>query len=63
MVRRLKIRENYAFLLAGLLFLFLLIPILKLFPLLGEKSYLMRASIQTGFSCMMVICVWGLHRE
>lgn len=61
--RRLAITENYAFLLAGLLFLFLLIPILHMaVPAYGSVGVL-RVCMQSGFSAMMLIGVWSLAHE
>jgi len=54
---------NYAFLLCGLLLLFLLIPILRTFPGLAGDSFLMRIGLQIGYSVLMLLGVWSLHRE
>ena len=54
---------NYAFLLVGLLFLFLTIPVLHMLAERGGDIRLMRMSVQSGFSGMMLISVWGLLRE
>jgi len=55
--------DNYAFLLAGLLFFFLLIPILHSLVDAGINVGLMRSLAQAGVSAMMLIGVWSLIRE
>ncbi|MGJ0491813.1 ion channel [Methylobacter sp.] len=55
--------DNYAYLLSGLLFLFLLIPTLRSFPDLAENAHLMRLGLQIGYSALMLLGVWSLHRE
>ncbi|WP_442497317.1 ion channel [Methylobacter sp. sgz302048] len=55
--------DNYAYLLSGLLFLFLLVPTLRSFPDLAENAHLMRLGLQIGYSTLMLLGVWSLHRE
>ncbi len=54
---------NYAFLLSGLLCLFLLIPLLNTFPTLAENAFLMRITLQVGYSALMLLEIWGLSYE
>jgi voltage-gated potassium channel len=54
---------NYAFLLSGLLILFLLMPLLSTFPALAKNAFLMRVTLQTGYSGLMLLGIWGLPRE
>jgi len=54
---------NYAFLTSGLLFLFLVIPLLRTFPALAENAFLMRITLQVGFCALMLLGVWGLPRN
>ncbi|MGR8979481.1 MAG: ion channel [Gammaproteobacteria bacterium] len=60
--RRLK-AGNYTFLISGLLFLFLLIPMLRTFPVLANNAFLLRVTLQTGYSALMLIGIWGLPHE
>jgi hypothetical protein len=55
--------DNYAFLLCGLLLLFLFIPLLHSFPGLAGDSFIMRIGLQAGYSGLMLIGVWSLHRQ
>ncbi|MGJ0485745.1 MAG: ion channel [Methylomicrobium sp.] len=54
---------NYAFLLSGLLILFLLMPLLSTFPALAKNAFLMRVTLQGGYSALMLMGIWGLPRE
>lgn len=54
---------NYAFLMSGLLLLFLLMPLLSTFPALAKNAFLIRVAVQAGYSGLMLIGVWGLPRE
>ncbi|MGJ0516549.1 MAG: ion channel [Methylomicrobium sp.] len=54
---------NYAFLLSGLLILFFLMPLLSTFPVLAKNAFLMRITLQGGYSALMLIGIWGLPRE
>jgi len=54
---------NYAFLLSGLLILFLLMPLLRTFPALAGNAFLMRITLQVGYSALMLLGVWGLSHE
>lgn len=54
---------NYAFLISGLLFLFLLMPLLSTFPALAQNAFLMRVALQVGYCGLMLIGIWGLSRE
>lgn len=54
---------NYAFLLSGLLFLFLLMPLLSTFPALAKNALLMRVMLQVGYSALMLLGIWGLSQE
>jgi voltage-gated potassium channel len=54
---------NYAFLLSGLLILFLMMPLLGTFSTLAENAFLMRVALRTGYSGLMVLGIWGLPRE
>jgi len=60
---RFFLTDNYAFLLAGLLFFFLLVPVLHTLVLQNRNIGLMRVCVQSGFSAMMLIGVWSLIRE
>jgi len=55
--------DNYAFLLSGLLLLFLFIPILHSFPGLAEDSFVMRVGLPAGYSGLMLLGVWSLQEE
>jgi hypothetical protein len=57
------ITNNYAFLLVGLIFLFLLIPSLRMFPELRGDTLFMRVAILLGFSAMMQIGIWSLQKR
>jgi len=61
-IRRAK-AGNYAFLLSGLLILFLLIPLSRSFPTLAENAYLMRITLQVGYSALMLLGIWSLSHE
>jgi len=54
---------NYAFLLSGLLSLFLLMPLLRTFPALATNALLMRATLQVGYSALMLLGIWGLPQR
>lgn len=54
---------NYAFLLSGLLILFLLIPLMNTFPAFATNVFLMRFTLQAGYSTLMLIGIWGLPRH
>jgi hypothetical protein len=56
-------KNNFVFLLVGLLFLFALLPLLHQFS--GEQLEvdLLRALLLVGFSLFIVISVWSLYRE
>lgn len=54
---------NYAFLLSGLLILFLLMPLLTTFPALAQNAFLMRISLQISYSSLMLLGIWGLRRD
>jgi len=54
---------NYAFLLSGLLILFLLMALLRSFPALAENAFLMRITLQVGYSALMLLGIWGLSHE
>jgi chromate transport protein ChrA len=55
--------DNYAFLLCGLLLLFLFIPLLHSFPGLAGDSFVMRIGLQAGYCDLMLLGVWSLHRQ
>ncbi|MGZ8916507.1 MAG: ion channel [Methylobacter sp.] len=54
---------NYAFLLSGLLILFLLMPLLRTFPALAKNALLMRVTLQVGYSALMLLGIWGLPQR
>jgi voltage-gated potassium channel len=54
---------NYAFLVSGLLFLFLLMPLLSTFPALAKNALLMRVTVQVGFCALMLLGIWGLPQR
>jgi voltage-gated potassium channel len=54
---------NYAFLVSGLLFLFLLMPLLSTFPALAKNALLMRVTLQVGYSALMLLGIWGLSQK
>lgn len=56
-------RNNFSYLLGGLLLLFLLPPCLHLYAGASLDVDLMRALMLTGFSLFMIISVWSLHRR
>ena len=60
---RFFLTDNYAFLLAGLLFFFLLVPVLHTLVLQNRNIGLMRVCVQSGFSAMMLVGVWSLGRR
>jgi voltage-gated potassium channel len=55
--------ENYAFLLSGLLILFLLIPLLGTFPELSKNAFLRRITLQVGYSGVILLGIWGVPRH
>ncbi|WP_374088969.1 potassium channel family protein [Methylomicrobium lacus] len=54
---------NYAFLLSGLLILFLLMPLLRTIPALAENALLMHIALRVGYSVLMLLGIWGLSHE
>jgi len=50
---------NYAFLVSGLLFLFLLMPLLSTFPALAKNALLMRV----GYCALMLLGIWSLPQR
>jgi voltage-gated potassium channel len=60
--RRTKV-GNYTFLVSGLLFLFLLMPLLSTFPALAKNTFLMRIILQLGYSTLMLLGIWGLPQR
>lgn len=60
---KIVLKENFAFLLVGLLLLFILIPSLRTFATWGDETRWTRVWLMAGFSMLMVIGVWSLHRE
>lgn len=54
---------NYAFLLAGLVFLFLLIPLLHSFPGMVDNAFVTGIGLRIGYCVLMLLGVWSLHRE
>jgi voltage-gated potassium channel len=54
---------NYAFLVSGLLFLFLLMPLLSTFPALAKNALLMRVTVQVGYGALMLLGIWGLPQR
>ncbi|HEY8159103.1 MAG TPA: ion channel [Methylobacter sp.] len=54
---------NYAFLVSGLLFLFLLMPLLSTFPALAKNTLLMRIILQVGYGALMLLGIWGLPQR
>ena len=55
--------DNYAFLLSGLLLLFLFLPLLHSFPGLAGNSFFMRVGLQIAYCGLMLLGVWSLHRQ
>ena len=55
--------NNFVYLLAGLLLLFVLIPTLHLFSESALEVNLARSLLLVAFSLFTVISVWSLHRE
>jgi len=55
--------HNYAFLLAGLLILFMLIPSLRTLADSEGDSLFMRASVEIGFSLMMLVSIRSLRQK
>lgn len=53
--------NNFAYLLGGLLFLFLLLPSLRLFLGTSAEVELIRDYLPVGFSLFILIGVWGLQ--
>ena len=58
-----RAKNNFVYLLGGLLFLFVLIPVLNLFSGVAEGVNLLRSLLLIVFSLFMVISVWSLYRE
>ena len=56
-------QNNFAYLLGGLLFFFLLIPSLHLFLRTSMEAELTRDYLPVGFSLFILIGVWGLQRN
>lgn len=56
-------RDNYAFLLSGLLLLFLSMPLLSSFPGLSENYFVRRVGLQLGYCVLMLLGIWSLHRK
>ncbi|HUL13110.1 MAG TPA: ion channel [Methylococcaceae bacterium] len=54
-------QNNFAYLLGGLLFFFLLIPSLHLFLRTSMEAELLRDYLPVGFSLFILIGVWGLQ--
>lgn len=54
---------SYAFLLSGLLILFLLMPLLRTFPDLAKNALLMRVTLQVGYSALMLLGIWDLPQR
>jgi voltage-gated potassium channel len=54
---------NYAFLLSGLLILFLLMPLLTIVPALAQNAFLMRITLQISYSSLMLLGIWGLRHN
>jgi hypothetical protein len=54
---------NYALLVSGLLFLFLLMPLLSTFPALAKNTFLMRVILRVGYSALMLLGIWGLPQR
>lgn len=54
---------NYAFLLSGLIILFLLMPLLRTFPALAENAFLMHIALRVGYSALMLLGIWSLSHE
>lgn len=61
MVHRRLAESNFAYLLAGLLFFFVLLPVLNLWFGRSAEADLMRDYLPVGFSLLILIAVWGLH--
>ncbi|MFM8331277.1 MAG: potassium channel family protein [Candidatus Methylumidiphilus sp.] len=57
------LHNNFAFLLAGLLFLFALPPALLLYFGESAEGQLMRVLLLIGYSLFTLISVWSLYRE
>jgi hypothetical protein len=58
-----RLANNDSFLLAGLLFFFLLIPVTHRLVLSGGNGGVLRVLVQAGFCAMMLIAVWSLIRD
>ena len=54
---------NYAFLLVGLLLLFIVIPLSRAIPSLDIDARLRWLCLQSGFSAMMMASVWSLNLD
>lgn len=61
MPRRKLAENNFAYLLAGLLLFFLLVPLLSLWLGRSPEADLMRDYLPVIFSLLILISVWGLH--
>jgi voltage-gated potassium channel len=48
---------------SGLLFLFLLMPLLSTFPALAKNALLMRVILQMGYGALMLLGIWGLPQR
>jgi voltage-gated potassium channel len=55
--------DNYAFLLCGLLLLFLLMPLLHSSPGMSGDPFVMRIGLQAGYCGLMLLGIWSLHRH
>jgi voltage-gated potassium channel len=58
-----RAQNNFVYLLAGLLFLFVLVPSLRLFSDVALEFNLLRSLLLVGFSLFTLISVWSLYRE
>jgi voltage-gated potassium channel len=61
MARHKLAENNFAYLLGGLLFFFVLLPVLSLWLGRSTEAELMRDYLPVGFSLLILISVWGLH--
>lgn len=55
--------NNFAYLLGGLLFFFVLVPVLSLWFGRSTEAELMRDYLPVGFSLLILIAVWSLHGD
>lgn len=60
---RRRAQNNFLYLLGGLLFLFMLVPTLRLFSWGAVEVDLLRSLLLVAFSLFTIISVWSLHRE